>query len=643
MGARNGDRRSVAGRVIAPESAVANGVVQCSCSDVGRKGSDTVCRWTATWDGFIATLLLAGQAVLLWWAARSDSPTELELLYFSNGLHCWYTGSNEQFHQNPPLGKLLVAAAGAWQGVAREAMLANEEARFSLVPRQVLARAIGQDPETQGRATIEAIFRARVLLAMAAVVAGALLYAWLRRRVGALPALAACALWTFSPVLLTAMHLAAADGWATVIALLSVLAMGSYLERPTWANALCVGALLGAGLAIKFTLLVLIPVWVCIQAVCWLQKRAAALGLAAHTLAVLPLCWFLLALAYRFEGVGQAPPIEEFRAATTWGYIGSRNAAGPSLGWRVISRLLPNHFLLGLDTQAYNFEMIPDWSRVWGRWYQVGPIHYYVSHLLMKDAVGFAAVWIATLIAAMLLCVRGPFLPANAIAWLPAALAGGALLLVVSVEGRYVDLRYAFPALGAVLPVFGWWVARGGRKIAAAAIVLLAFGLAEAAPHWPRFVGFCSAIVGGPGDPWQMADPKVTARGQDYFRLRRWLTQHSEQHGVTHLHLWCHYPQATLPATICTLGLSEGPTVATVRSEYTPLFPGWHAVDRRVLERLAWEQQLAAQAQPLAVPKGAGDFARLVPRYAVGDSLFVYRVDMQDLSKLSAEPLGQSP
>ena len=585
---------------------------------------------TDWWSGCAAVVLLAMAAGQLWWAARLDGLALQEAGYFANGLYRWYTGRNGAFRQNPPLGPLLAGWAGALEGVARDEVLSAP--RASAVG--IAVKAVQAYAEEHWRAVLRGVVRARLVLAIAYTLAGYALYEWLRRRIGAWRAVMVLVLWCFSPVLLTSGHLLMADAWAALIALGGVLTMGSYLERPTWRLASLTGLLLGLGITTKFTLLALLPVWLMLQSVPWLQATQRAGRLVAHSLLSLVLAWLVLGTAYRFEGVGTVPAVEAFESATLWRYIAPNTPDNmPPLWWRTLATLLPNDFLLGLETQALAFETEKAYMRVGGKWFTVGPPHYYVSQLVMKDPIGFAALWVLLLATAALVSLCGPY-ARRTTAWLPSALGGLALLLVVSTEGRYMAIRYAWPAYSSIVPLMGLVLHRSGPKTLCAVAALLVAGLIEALPHTPRFVGFCSVAIGGPGDPKGLADAKLTHRGQDLLRLRRWLLHEAPRHAITHVHLWVIEP---LPAgALCDVrsARDQAPSVRVIRHDNLAPFPGWHVVDRlRLAYALAERQEWAAYGMREYL-LGIGAFAELEPEFVVGDSLLVYRVTADDLARL---------
>ena len=105
------------------------------------------------------------------------------------------------------------------------------------------------------------IFWARLPMMLLAVLFGWILYSWTRRRFGARVALLSLFLLAFSPTFLTHSRFVTTDLAAAFGFLIGIMAFIDLLEQPTWRNVAITGVALGVAQLLKFSVVLLLPVY----------------------------------------------------------------------------------------------------------------------------------------------------------------------------------------------------------------------------------------------------------------------------------------------------------------------------------------------------------------------------------------------
>lgn len=117
------------------------------------------------------------------------------------------------------------------------------------------------------------VFWARVPLLLLAVWFGWWLFAWIRRRFGAAPALLTLAFYCFSPTILAHARYVTTDFGATLGFFLGIATFIDFLEEPNWRRTAIAGLTFGCAQLLKFSLVLLVPVFVLITVLWWFVHR----------------------------------------------------------------------------------------------------------------------------------------------------------------------------------------------------------------------------------------------------------------------------------------------------------------------------------------------------------------------------------
>lgn len=105
------------------------------------------------------------------------------------------------------------------------------------------------------------IFWSRLPLMLLAVLFGWLLFQWVRKRFGAPTALLTLTFFAFSPTVLAHARFVTTDLGAAFGFFIGIAGFIAFLERPTWRNVAIAGVLCGIAELLKFSLVLLVPMY----------------------------------------------------------------------------------------------------------------------------------------------------------------------------------------------------------------------------------------------------------------------------------------------------------------------------------------------------------------------------------------------
>lgn len=547
----------------------------------------------------IALALALVQAVLLLGIARDKSDTVDEGSYMASAAALWAHRDFQYLCGSPVLPMWGFALA-----------LRTVDPALAATPRTApLDTVVGGSP---------AAFRRRLLAARGAtvvvvVVAGLALWS-AARRFGPRAALAAQALWCFSPTILANGALATLDAWSAALACAVLLATIRLLERPTVLRAAALGGTLAGAAATKITTLPMILV---------LGAVAVTRGMMASPAGTRP------------ASASSAPPVESDRRSPARVLAGACTVAFFVTLW-VIYGLTVGAVQLGAPctpaaagVPAIGPLPFPAWIEgaafqilhgrkghldyLFGAVSRSGWWWFYLACLALKLTLGAQA--IAVLRGTTLLRASRHELALDA-----ALLAYPVLLLVLLSAGRHqanvAFLLPAFPfvmvwaarALGGAPPLLG---ARG--RAVFAALLLCAIG--ESLRVYPHELMFFNVWAGGPeGGPRYLVHREDW--GQDKRRLGKW----QRRHGVDRLFYAGYGSNAELWGVVgdpvpCT------PTVGTY---------ALHAIE--------------VHRPQFSLTPGCVDWLTVEPPdERLGYSIYMYRVDAARLERLRRERATARP
>lgn len=446
----------------------------------------------------LVALCVVAHGLLLADCARRWTPTHDEYWHLPIGAALWRTGAWSADPINPPLPRLWAALPLVVGGAtAGDLSQADDAIDYGDAFWQA-------NPETAPRW----YFLGRLMAAVWSLATAVLLAMLARRLCGDGPALAACALWCFNPLVLGHAALVSHDVPVACGFVAVAVAAFHFLDHPNAVRAGLLGAALGLAQLTKFTALLLVPLvlslWLIHPAVrLWQRDWLRCAGWLALVVVTAAL---LLAAGYGFHGLGQS--LGGLALTSPVGASISRNL-GP---WPCP---LPAAYVQGLDT-LLRFMDQPQPVYLLGDWSLDGFRSYYLLGLLVKLPLGLWGLLAAGLIAlARQRPVRWEMV------WLgvvPAVLVIG----LASLSRNQLGVRYVLPAIPSLIllaaTAFAAWQTAGAwrRRLA---VVCLVWSVASLREH-PRHLASFNELAGGSaGGRWWLIDSNLDW-GQDLFAAR---------------------------------------------------------------------------------------------------------------------------
>lgn len=463
--------------------------------------------------GVAAALLVAvfvGQAV---WAARTDSVTIDEFAHLPVGLYYLFTGDYSVDPINPPLPRMLAAAAVTWHAPEIDTQ------------PQTSPWAIGYDFQSRNVERYAELFAAgRLTVVALAVLTGLLVLRWAAELYGPPAGLAALALFSVSPSMLAHGHLITLDVPGAFGFTLAAYAAWQLMQRPGWARAALLGAAIGAATLLKLSAFVLGLAIVAVVVVRAIGERDVGAGRWAALLGVAALAGLsVLNAGYGFFGTLAPLSTLALDATGTLGQLAER--------WPGLRLPLPSPFVEGVDmvlnvgkSKSLNYFLAGELSAE-GWWY------YHLAAFALKTPVALLVLSGAALLRWVTGTSGGRY---EYCLFVPVVTIFVANTLFNSL---YIGVRHVLPAYPLLLVACGGVVGAAferGSRVSIAAVAALVVWLAAAnASVAPRYLAYFNEFAGGAdgGHRW-LVDSNLDW-GQDLARLRREM----DARGWTHVNL----------------------------------------------------------------------------------------------------------
>jgi hypothetical protein len=455
---------------------VAQSVVERAAGTVGPAGRRRP-RWVVPWVVPLAVVALLGEmAFAMVTAARAQTATTDEPVYVGTAVAYLQRHTLAYNGEHPPLGKQIMEI-GLW-----------------FAHPNPIPAGVGGDEWALGRAVLyqsgndaaTLLLAARLPVIVLTLLFGLVVFFFARGLAGNLGAVAALALYCFSPDLIAHGSLATLDVPAAGFLLTAVWLVwrgGRWLP--------VAGLALGAALATKMSVLPLAPVLLglIVWRMRWRRGLAAAAGAGLLAVAVIWASYLLVDPHLRWSGAG-VPDIG---------------------GWRGLAADLmpaPRAYTDGMRLQ-FQLEDV-DWGGyLFGRSYDGSLWYYLPAALLVKEPIGMLLLWAAA--AVMLLRRRR----ADA----PYLLIPPAVLVAVTMTGsRDFGIRYVvfLPMIlaVAVAPLF-----TTRPSVRAGAGLLAGWVAVSSALTYPYYLPYSNEAFGGPDRTWTRLHDANSDWGQDLGRM----------------------------------------------------------------------------------------------------------------------------
>ncbi|MCD7438190.1 phospholipid carrier-dependent glycosyltransferase [Streptomyces lincolnensis] len=442
----------------------------------------------------LVVVLLAQMAAAMVSTAVRQTPTIDEPVYVGTAADYLHEHRVRYNPEHPPLGKLVVATGVALADPHVDTSFTGDQGR---VGRHLLYES-GNDPW-------HLMLWARLPVIALTLLFGLVVFAFARELAGPVGALAALALYAFSPDVIAHGSLATLDVPMAGFLLTSVWLLWRARRRPRLYLPLA-GAALGAALATKMNALAAVPVLMVLAGVSvWsagspdrrrttlLRAAAGAAVVAVTAVAVVWVSYLIVDPRLRWTPQQHVPIVHGKR------------------GLLVHLMPFPEAYRDGMRIQ-FGLENRPWQGFLFGRVYE-GSLWYYLPvALLVKTPLGMLALWAAGAVAVV--AVRR-LRPAAPYLLVPAA-----VLLATAMQAsrdfgtRYVLFLPMFLAVAAgALPALRWrWA-----PVATGALVL--FVAVSSLRTYPSYLPYSNEAFGGPARTSQRLHDSNVDWGQDLGRL----------------------------------------------------------------------------------------------------------------------------
>jgi len=475
-------------------------------------------RWVEISAGALVAIFLA----LVWTAEARKSETIDEPLFIGTGVAQVILHDANFDLSHPPLLRWISGLSARYFGGAQHLLRAPPTVargaidlfNFKLDDTFVWSAASLYDA---GNDHDRALFWGRFPFAFFGVLAALLLFREVRQRFGNVPALAALAIFCFTPEVLAHAEWAHSDLASAATLLLAALALARALDSPTSRNDLYLGLALGAAVSVKLTGILLLPLFLPIVALWNRPKEGSRLRFALLRLArIIAVLWCVITIFYLPE-----PRVfdHEFMPADLGRVVGgAADGTRVHLVAAVLRWLpLPDTFLKGivytaLLSQHGQIAFFHGALRSDGWWY------YFPVALLLKYPTPFvivAAVGLVAVLRSRKLSV------ARKLAWTvpPLMLFGFAMVQRINIGVRSVLTIAPFLALWSAALLASARSRPARIAIFAAGAISIVSGIAA----WPNFLSWFNPFFGGnpAADQW-LIDSNLDW-GQDLPELARLL------------------------------------------------------------------------------------------------------------------------
>jgi len=494
---------------------------------------------------WVVVALLVLMASLMIGPAREDSATVDETTFLSAGYSYWTGNRFYLVPDHSPLGQMLPAMpllvmnvrlsesakaliegragypwAVRWKGEPAALTQLYPQGRndwyFVSTPEsQILGQMLVYDGTNDGDAMMLAGRLVQILVTLGV---GLIIFLWVRRvSSNNLAALLGLGLWVFNPHALAYGHLIITDpeGALGIVAALYTFAL--LLEKPTVRMAAICGAMTGLALLLKYTSMMLVPMYLVLGLIYRQNLRHAPVKWGKLLLIAAGALWATVLLAY-FPHWSPPPPISQAQAQLL-GVPGWLPAFRPLL--------IPGEFFKVLALKLAQSSWGHD-GYLMGEWSTRGWWYYFPLAFTVKSPAAFL---VLVGVAVVLALKRFQSMrPLELVPWV-----GAALYLGVSMTSRVnVGVRHLLPII-ALLCIGIACAARYASKDMYRKVIYTLFGWQAVAAVWayPLYIPYYSELVGGAQNGYKYLVDSNYDWGQDAKRLKKFL----DARGIQHIYL----------------------------------------------------------------------------------------------------------
>jgi hypothetical protein len=357
------------------------------------------------------------------------------------------------------------------------------------------------------------LFAGRLMQVVLTLLTGAVIFFWVRKLAGGEAAVFGAALWVFNPIPLAYGHLILTDMGATLTFLLGVWSFSKFLEKPTSSRAVLVGLATGGAFLMKFTAVLLGPIYAAMILVQWWKSppQREQWGIIAKVFVLAGIVagvTILAGYAPHWSSAPYLPPEQAARMGVPWWFQQFRSC------------LIPPDFFKGLICQI-SHSRLGHWAYLRGQWRREGWWYYYLVALGLKSPIPW-----------LLLLAGGFFLglstvrrstAASVAPWIAAA-----VYLGFAMSNKInIGVRHLLPMIGLLTVGMAAVIGSQPRMVRIGAWLLCSWLAVTALFAHPDYIKYFNEIAGGKHRGYRYLLDSNLDWGQDVKPLKRYL---DEQH-----------------------------------------------------------------------------------------------------------------
>ncbi|MDP1538584.1 MAG: glycosyltransferase family 39 protein [bacterium] len=380
------------------------------------------------------------------------------------------------------------------------------------------------------------IFLGRILMILVLILLGFYIFKWTRELFGNCTALLALFLFSFSPTFLAHGRLINTDIGATIGIFVAVYYFVKALKFPTLRNIIIAGIAFGIAQLLKFSAILLVPLFGLLGLVWWSMKLATFRQTIKIGLLIFVVGFLLIWPIYQFH-VWNYPP--EKQTTDTQVYL--RDTVGfvknPIL-WATDKPIIRAyaHYFTGL---AMIFHRVAGGNTTYflGEVSNLGWAPYFPIVYLIKEPLTFHILTLIAILYALWLLFRNPFwkdVKNKTTKWIKAhfpelaMLAFIAIYWTVSIKGSLnIGVRHLLPVFPFTIILVSAMTVKLLKKpylkikyiILIILILWQAFSVISIHPH---FLAYFNEFIGGPANGYKYVVDSNLDWGQDLKRLKNW-------------------------------------------------------------------------------------------------------------------------
>lgn len=446
--------------------------------------------------------------------AAKKSITNDEVVHIPAGYHYWVGGDFRQNPEHPPLIKMWAALPLLVlrpQPASFERPQGEDFGSFTLNSANEFWKANADQFRT-------IIFLARLPMILLAVVLGLLVFHVARKLFNAWAGAIAVAIFTLEPTVLAHAMIVHTDVAAAFAYLLFFYTLYRFVQSTTMKSALAFGLATGLALLIKFSLIILVPIFFAtLVFVLWravAPRRKALLQVGAAVL-----CCLLLVNAFYYFRHRSLPASESNWISANFPHAQQNlRSAIP-----VLTLALPTYYIFGFlvvfdhNKEGHESSLLGSYRRE-GWWY------YFPITFSLKTTVPFLLLSVVSLLWAVWMLSRRDW--TLLLLLVPILLyVGFAMSSKINIGIRH--LLPVFPFLCIVAAAFIDWTLRRSRVALLIVVLLGCWMVIDAVRIYPNYLTFISPLAGEkPG--WQLLSDSNVEWGQDVGEMCRYLRAKGE-------------------------------------------------------------------------------------------------------------------